>query len=342
LGKGLSEKLKREERMKKISFGRRDFFKKVLAGYAVLGGISPKRLFSGIRFGGYDAKGLPCRDFGKTGVRIPIMVYGGGSRFCTVKDPEKSMELLNYALNHGLYYWDTAHDYVYDNVASEERYGLVLKDRRKEVFLSTKVGDRSYDGAMKHVEESLKRLQTNHLDLLQIHNITSLEDVDKIGAKDSVLKAVHKLKQEKVTRFIGFTGHSSASAMKAMVDRFEFDTMLIALNHYSQGKEDFEKQAVPAAVAKNMGVLAMKAIRPKETVKDVKPEDLIRYALTLPGFSAAAVGIDSMDVLKKNIALLQNFKPMTDVEMSQMGSALEPFFSSKSLPWMQPGYTDGC
>jgi aryl-alcohol dehydrogenase-like predicted oxidoreductase len=327
--------------MKKKSIGRRDFLKKILAGSAVIKGISGKGLFGGISSHEYDAKGLPCRVFGKTGVKIPVMVFGGGSRFCTVKEPEMSMKLLNYALDHGLYYWDTAHDYVYDNVVSEERYGLVLKDRRKEVFLSSKVADRSYDGAMRHVEESLKRLQTNHLDLLQIHHVESLEDVENIAAKDSVLKALQKLKQEKVIRFIGFSGHSSAAAMKAMVDRFEFDTMLIALNHHTQGKEDFEKQAVPAAAAKNMGVLAMKVIRPRETVKGIKPEDLIRYALTLPGFTAAAIGIDSMEVLKKNIELLRNFKPMTGPEMSQMDSALIPFFESKSLPWMQPEYSDG-
>lgn len=327
--------------MKKIFINRRDFIKKCFTATAALGGLSCRGLFTEKRDKLYDAKGLPCRFLGNSGIRIPLIVIGGGSRFCTIQDPEKSVELLNHALDHGFYYWDTAHDYVYENVVSEERYGLVLKDRRDEVFLATKVGDRTYEGAMRHVEESLKRLQTIHLDLLQMHNIQSLEDVKRIGARDGVLKALYKLKDEKVTRFIGYSGHTSAESMKAMAEQYELDTMLIALNHYAQDKEDFENQAIPFAAKKRMGVLAMKVIRPRETVKDITPEELIRYALSLPHVNAAVIGMDSLDVLKKNIELLQNFKPMIAEELRHTDAALKPFFESKTLAWMHPGYTDG-
>lgn len=327
--------------MKINLINRRDFIKKSFTATAIFCSMSYKKLFSGEKGEAFNAKGLPTRILGKTGVRVPLIVIGCGSRFCTVKEPEKSVEILNYALDHGLYYWDTAHDYIFNNVVSEERLGLVLKDRRDEVFLATKVGERTYDGAMRHLEESLKRLKTDHLDLYQIHLIRSIEDVEKIGAKNGVLKALQKLKDEKVTRFIGYSGHLSAEAMKAMADRYDFDTMLIALNHYEERKGDFEKQAIPAAAKKRMGILAMKVVRPRETVKSVTPEELIRYALSLEHVSAASIGTDSLDVLKKNIELVKKFKKMNPEEMGKIKGTLIPFFESKSFEWMHPDYTDG-
>jgi aryl-alcohol dehydrogenase-like predicted oxidoreductase len=320
---------------------RRDFLKKCAASTAALGVFSRREFFAEGKKGKYDTKGMPTRVLGKTGVAVPIIVIGGGSRFCTVKNPEDSAAILNYAIDNGFYYLDTAHDYGYEGVISEERYGLVLKDRRDEVFLATKVQKRTYDDAMKDIEESLRRLQTDRLDLLQIHNIQMLDDVEKIGAKDSVLKALHKMKDEKVTRFIGYSGHLSAESMAAMVERYDFDTMLIALNHYEERKGDFEKQAIPAAADRDMGILAMKVIRPRETVKGVKPEDLIRYALTLPHVHAAVIGTDSLDVLKKNIQIARNFKPMTQEAMKQIHSVLSPFFAGINLPWMSQDYSDG-
>jgi len=327
--------------VKNNPINRRDFIKKCFTTTAALGAVSYKGLFSEKKGELFDAKGLPTRALGKTGFRVPLIGMGGGSRFCTIKDPEKSIELLNYALDHGFYYWDTAHDYVFEKVISEERYGLVLKSRRDEVFLATKVMGRTYDSALRHVEESLKRLKTDHVELYQIHNIYSLEDVEKIGAKDGVLKALQKLKEEKVTRFIGYSGHLSAEAMMEMANRYDLDTMIIALNHYEERKGDFEKQAIPAAAKKKMGILAMKVIRPRETVTTITPEELIRYALSLKHVTAAVIGIDGMDVLKKNIELVRNFKPMTSKEMMETRATLGPFFESKSLAWMQPGYTDG-
>jgi predicted aldo/keto reductase-like oxidoreductase len=194
---------------------------------------------------------------------------------------------------------------------------------------------------MRQLEESLNRLQTDHLDILQIHLIRSLEDVDAICAEDGVLKVLQKAKDEKVARFIGFTGHLDAQAMTEMQNRYNFDTMLIALNHYTEHKGDFEKDAIPAAAEKEMGVLVMKVIRPKETVEGVTPEELIRYALSLEHVSAAAIGMDSLDVLKKNIDLAKNFQKMSPAEMQNMTATLRPFFKGQNLFWMNPKYTDG-
>lgn len=327
--------------MSKYPIKRRDFIKTCLTATAAASTFSCKGLFTSKPMNPYDPKGLPTRILGKTGVEIPPLVVGCGSRFCTVTDPEKSIEILTYAVDHGFYYWDTAHDYVYNDVISEERLGLVLKDRRDDVFLSTKIGERTYDGGMIQLEESLNRLKTDRLDLLQIHLIRSIDDVDAICAQNGVLEVLKKAKDEKITRFIGFTGHLNAAAMMELQNRHEFDTMLIALNHYPEMEGDAEKQAVPAAAEKKMGILAMKVIRPKETVEGVSPEELIRYALSLEHVSAAAIGTDSLDVLKENIEIVQNFKKMSPDEMQKMTLALRPFFLGRRLEWMKPDYTDG-
>lgn len=321
---------------------RRDFFKTCLA--ATAGSLSKGALSAVARHGQagpkYNPRGLPTRVLGKTGVSLPLISFGSGSRFCRIKDPDQSVVALNYAIDHGLYHLDTAHDYVFEGVNSEERLGLVLKDRRAEVFLSTKTAERTYDGAMRQLEESLKRLKADRLDIYQVHMVESLEDVDKIGAKGGVLDALHKLKEQKVTRFIGFTGHLSAEAMKAAAERYDFDTMLIALNHHTEAKGDMEKGAIPAAAAKGLGVMVIKVIRPRETVEGIVPEDLIRYALTLKHVTSAAIGHDSLEVLKKNIALLKDFKEMSAMEVETMSARLDPFFRGDALPWMHPGYRD--
>jgi aryl-alcohol dehydrogenase-like predicted oxidoreductase len=322
------------------TINRRHFIGTCLAAAAGIGSLSCGRDVPSQR-GGYDAKGLPTRTLGRTGVPVPLIVIGGGSRFCAVTDPEESAAILELALDSGLYYWDTAHDYAYGDVVSEERYGLLIKDRRDEVFLASKVGERTYDGAMRHLEESLGRLQTDHLDLYQIHAVSSLDDVDAIGAENGVLRALHQLKEEGVTRFIGYSGHSSAEALAEMARRYDFDTMLVALNHYGGGRSDREGQAIPEAASKNMGILAMKVIRPRETVETVTAAELIRYALSLERVTAAVIGTDSRDVLSQNVEFLRGFERLSPQEMERIGGILEPFFNSGRLAWMQPGYTDG-
>jgi predicted aldo/keto reductase-like oxidoreductase len=328
--------------MRKGTLHRRDFLKRCVWGAAAINVISPKKLISGKPDALYDAKGLPTVIYGKTGAKVPRMALGLGSRFCAVRDPDKSQELLNYALDKGFYYWDTAHDYAYNNVVSEERMGMVLKHRRKEVFLSTKVGDRTYDGAMRHIEESLKRLNTDHLEILKIHSVLSLDDVDRIGAKDGVLRVLQKMKEEKVTKFIGFSGHSDAEAMAAMVNRFDFDTMLIALNHYEETKGDMENHAIPQAAKKNMAIMVMKLIRPRETVPGLPARDLIRYGLSLKQPHVVVIGTDNLEVVDKNRELLMHFTPMSPEEMAKIRGTLEPLFARNVMPWMQPGYVDGC
>lgn len=318
---------------------RREFLKLGLAAAAA--GAVPMKGLWGQGKTAYDAKGLPTAVLGRTGVSVPRIGIGLGSRYCSVTDEDKAQAILNACLDHGFYYWDSAYSYRNKDIISEERIGRVLKNRRKDIFLATKCESRSYDGAMREAEESLKRLRTDHFDLYQIHLIQSPADAEAIGFSDGVLKALTKLKDEKTARFIGFTGHLSAEGMAEAARRYDFDTMLIALNHYPERKGDMEGGAIPVAAAKKMGIMIIKAIRPRETVKEIPVESLIRYSLSLPLVHSAVIGTDSVEVVEKNAVLLKSFKPLTPVEMKTLTVTLEPFMAGTDLPWMHSGYRDG-
>lgn len=346
--------------MEKNELSRRKFIKNTVStGFVVAGaGLIPSCKIFSLSSGHskvYDPKGLPTVAFGSTGIQVPRIVCGLGSRFCHMDRDDEAQQMLHFALDNGLYYWDTA--WAYDNtigvppgkkkssilVHSEERMGPVVKEHRNEIFLSTKVTSRDPGEAMQQIETSLKRLQTDHLDQLMIHDVKSMEDVDKLSEKGNLIDIIHRLKEEGLTRFIGFSGHTEATAMKAMVDRGNFDTMLIAMNHYNGAKNPQNRQelAIPAAKAKGMAVILMKVVRPRETIKNLDPTDLIRYALSLKGPDVIVLGLDSIDVVKSNLEILRNFKPLDQAKMDELSMELTPFYNHENLPWMQPGYNDG-
>jgi uncharacterized protein len=327
--------------MSRTRIRRRDFLKTMAAAAAVGATAKPLKGVAPRGDGPYDAKGLPTALLGKTGVAVPRIGIGLGSRFCAVEDEDKAQEILQAALDHGFYYWDTAGNYTNKSIVSEERIGRVLERRRKEVFLATKFEERSYDGVMRQLELSLKRLRTDRIDLYQVHLIESMADLDTLGLPGGALDALRRIKEQKIARFVGFSGHVDAAAMAEAARRHDFDTMLIALNHYQERRGDFEGGAIPVAAGRKMGVMIIKSIRPRETVAGLDPTDLIRYALTLPLVHAAVVGTDSVEVVRKNAGLLRDFRPLTPEEMSRLTVKLEPFYAGQNVPWMRPGYRDG-
>ncbi len=334
--------------MTKKKISRRDFFKygisagAVAVGSSILPGCN-KILKAIQKKYVYNARGLPTIILGKTGVRIPRICFGLGSRFCEIVTPDEATEVLNYALDNGLYYWDTA--WAYQNnklgIVSEERLGETVEQRRNEIFLSTKVTSRNMDEAMRQIETSFKRLRTDRLDQLMIHDIQD-EDIEGFKQEENLVKLIMRLRDEKLTRFIGFSGHASAEAMKHMAELGVFDTMLIAMNHW-RGEKGFKRQelAIPAARRQGMGVLLMKAVRPKETVPGITGDDLVRFALSIEEAHALVLGMDSMEIVKRNLNILRNFEPMSEEEKQRIASHISPFFKHKDLPWMSPSYCDG-
>lgn len=290
----------------------------------------------------YDPKGLSTSVLGNTGVVIPRIAVGLGSRFLNIRSLDEALEMCNYALDNGLYYWDTAHSYenTETGAISEERLGHIIKWRRKEIFLSTKIASREPDKAKAETEESLKRLQTDYVDMLKIHAVETEEDAADICRKGGVLDVISKYKEEGITRFIGFSGHGNAKALKAMVDTGRFDSMLFAMNHYTTA-HDRQGTLIPAARAKGMGIMLMKTVRPKETIQGINPEDLVRYALSLEGPNGIVVGMDSKKVVDSNLKILRSFRPMHKAEMQKFAMRLAPFFRHENLEWMKSSYQDG-
>jgi predicted aldo/keto reductase-like oxidoreductase len=332
------------------NYSRRKFIKQTLsAGVAITGaqmvfsqGSGSETTWKKVK-NKYDPKGLPTSVLGKTGIVIPRIAIGLGSRFLNIATLDEAVEMCNYALDNGLYYWDTAHTYVNNTTGavSEERLGHIVKNRRKEIFLSTKIAAREADAAKAQIELSLKRLQTDHLDMMKIHAVESTEDVTNICKKGGVLDLFSRMKEEGVTRFIGFSGHGNATALKAMVDTGRFDSMLFAMNHYDGNKENRQGTLIPAAKEKGMGIMLMKTIRPKETIPGIDVKELVRFALSLEGPHGIAVGMDSKKVVDSNLAILRNFKPMTPDEKLKFAILLSPYFRHDNLEWMKKGYHDG-
>jgi len=327
----------------KQNYSRRRFIKQTIGAGIVIAGADLALTQTSCSGNKYNSKGLPTTVLGKTGVVIPRLAIGLGSRFLTIKTLDEAIEMCNYALDNGLYYWDTAHTYV-DNASgaiSEERLGHIVKDRRNEIFLSTKIAARDTEGAKAQIELSLKRLQTDHLDMMKIHAVASPEDVNEICKTGGVLDLFSKMKEEGVTRFIGFSGHGNAQALKIMIDTGRFDSMLFAMNHWDGPTDNRQGVLIPAAKERGMGVMLMKSVRAKETIPGIDAAELVRFALSLEGPDGLALGMDSRKVVDSNLKILRNFKPMNAEEKIKYAELLIPYFRHENLPWMKAGYHDG-
>lgn len=264
-----------------------------------------------------QAKAIPKRPLGKTGIKVPILAVGGGSAFMAMSD-EEAERFLQRASALGLTYWDTAHSYGGGN--SEIRMGRILKTQRAKVFLATKTADRTYDGAMRQVELSLKRLQTDRLDLIQMHNWQPNDDPIAIGKKEGVLAALRKLRDEKVVRFIGLTGHTTAEGMRKVLELYDdLDTVLMPIN---PAQPEFEEQVVPVAKKNGIAVLAMKVTGRRSLLSKTEAPTLLRYAWSAP-ISAAVVGMTGVNILETNAQLAMRFEPMTDEERIKLRQRLQ-------------------
>ncbi len=280
-----------------------------------------------------QSKTVPKRPLGKKGIKVPILGVGCGSAFMAMSD-EEAEKFLWRALELGLTYWDTAHNYGGGN--SEIRLGRVLKTERAKVFLATKTADRTYDGAMRQVELSLKRLQTDHIDLIQMHDWRPNDDPVAIGKKDGVLIALRKLRDEKVVRFIGLTGHTTAEGMKKVLELYDdIDTVLLPIN---PAQPEFEEQVVPVAKKKGVGILALKVLGRASLLKNADAPALLRYAWSAP-ISVAVVGMTGLTILETNYRLALSFEPMDETERKNLHQKLRAMHDR--LPYLAADYRDG-
>jgi hypothetical protein len=250
------------------------------------------------------------------------------------KDDDEAVGVLSKAIDLGFTYVDTANNY--GNGRSEQLVGRLMPARRSEVFLQTKLAARKGDEARKQLEDSLRRLKTDRLDLLHIHSLTSLDDLAAVEAKGGVLEVVRKAKEEKLTRFIGITGHASPQAMQQALERHDFDCVQMALNAARARMEfddkgpnpvpmadaSYETLALPVAVTKKMGIIAMKVFGQDRLLgAGASPEKLLYYALSLP-VSLATIGMPKPELLERNIALGRSFAPLGAAEMQSLRASI--------------------
>lgn len=269
------------------------------------------------------------KPFGKTGEKFPILSFGAqrivDGHGCTEAE---AIRMLNYAIDHGIRYFDTA--WVYSAGQSEERVGKVAKHRRDEMWIATKVRARDRDTAWKQIHESLQRLQTDHVDEIRLHNIYDFEELDKVLGPGGALEAVVKARDEGLVRFISISGHTNPKVQIQALDRFPFDTALVAVSVMDHFIYSFAEEFLPVANARELGVVGMKLLG----LSRLAPyyDRALRYAFALPT-STSIVGMESMDQLRRNLAIAENFVPMTGPERLEFFREILPMVTPQNIPW---------
>jgi len=289
---------------------------------------------------------MPTNVFGKTGYKVGILSLGGQATLEMPDMDELSEKIINRAIDLGVNYIDTAA--AYGQGISQTNIGRVMKTRRHEVWLSTKTHDRSYDGSMKLLEDSLNKLQTDHLDLWQLHNVQRQDQVDQIFAADGAIKALEKAKSEGIVRFAGITGHFEPIVLMEAIRRYPFDSILMALNAADVHYLSFKNYLLPEALRKGIAIVGMKvATRGRmlscwtpppleeqpERLRTSKPgtisiREALMYNMSLPA-STTIIGVDTVEQIEENVKIASEFSPLSEAEMKEI--------EFKTLPIVRQG-----
>jgi aryl-alcohol dehydrogenase-like predicted oxidoreductase len=263
---------------------------------------------------------MPYRVLGRTGERVSAIGLGGWHLALKHVDEPLSIRIVRTAIDRGITFMDNSWDY--NEGRSELRMGKALKDGyREKVFLMTKVDGRSKRAAARQLDESLRRLQTDRIDLVQHHEILRYEDPHRIFDEEGANAALVEARQAGKLRYIGFTGHKDPHVHRYMLEvakenAFEFDTAQMPLNVMDAHYRSFEKLVLPELLERRMGVLGMKPIANGLILnsKTVTAVECLRYALNLPT-SVVITGCDSMEILEQALEVARTFRPMSGVEV---------------------------
>jgi aryl-alcohol dehydrogenase-like predicted oxidoreductase len=269
---------------------------------------------------------IPRKPLGKTGVNVSIIGIGGATLGRT-ETLQEAINIVHEAVDAGATFFDNA--WEYNDHRSEEWMGRGLQGRRNRVFLMTKVCTHGRDAkvGMRQLEESLRRLRTDHLDLWQIHEVIYYNDPDRHFAPGGVVEALLQAKQQGKVRFIGFTGHKNPAIhlrMLELADRHnvQFDTVQMPLNAFDASYRSFQQSVLPEALRRGIGALGMKSLGGGgEGIQQgaITVAEALRYAMSLP-VATTISGIDSLEVLRQNLAIARNFKPLTADEMTELSN----------------------
>ena len=263
---------------------------------------------------------MPERELGNTGVRVPIFGLGGAGQTPLSRENQEreAVAMIQRALELGIRYFDTAADYG----PSEDYLGKVLPAHRENVFLASKTAARDRDGAWRELERSLKRLNTNSLDLWQLHHVSFTQELDKIFSQDGAAKALEEAKEQKLIRFTGITGHHEPDIIAEGLRRYPFDTTLVCINAADKHHpRPFIPTVMPVARQKNVGVIAMKIPAYGRLFKPGVLDGMhqaMGYTLSQPGVHCCVIAAETIAQLESNVEVARAFKPFDETSLAQI------------------------
>ena len=347
---------------KSSNSNRRNFLKAgIVGGAAVLGSAALPDVVSGqadsttSKFPSNSAtpNSMPTRNLGKTGYKVGIFSLGGQAALEKANNEPVAVPIIEKSLDLGVNYIDTSSIYGGPDRWSEQYVGKVMKHRRGDAFLATKTKERTRDGSMRMIETSLKLLQTDHVDLWQLHDIGTMTDINEIFAKGGAMEALLQARDQKIVRYLGITGHYRPDALIEAIHRYPFDTILMAVNAADPHHYSFSEQLLPLAVEKQMGIIGMKVPARGRILSSWTPPPMeqqkhswegmvlaptpgtldmrqaMYYSLSLP-VSTVIIGCDSIAQLEQNVQLARDFTPLNQQQMVALNAKAEPV-SKQSL-----------
>jgi aryl-alcohol dehydrogenase-like predicted oxidoreductase len=332
---------------------RREFLKAggavtaALLAPAAIAAKAPKTL-PGLPSNPVTPAAMPTRNLGKTGYKVGIFSLGGQASLEKANNFDIAVPIVERALDLGVNYIDTSSIYGGPERWSEQYVGKVMARRRNEAFLATKTKERTRDGSMRMIEKSLQLLQTDHVDLWQLHDVGTMYDIDQIFAKGGAMEALLEMREQKVVRHLGLTGHYRPEALMEGIRRFPFDAILMAMNAADPHHYSFNDQLLPLAVEKQMGIIGMKIpgrsrlltswnpppIEQQKhswegmTIQTTSPGTLtmreaMYYTLSRP-VSTVIIGCDTIAQLEENVHLAREFTPLSDGQATTLVAKAEP------------------
>jgi len=259
---------------------------------------------------------LPRHPLGRTGELVTRFGLGGEGILRTHGRMAEAVRVIRRALDHGVNYFDTAPAYE----SSMDYYGEALGERRSSVFLACKTHDRTRDGSLRLLDQSLQRLKTDYLDLWQLHDLRTLDHVERIFAKGGAMEAMIQARAEGRVRYLGITGHYEPKVLLEALSRFDFDTILVALNAADVHRRSFIQTVLPQAVRHETGVIGMKVAAAGTLIGRGKltMEEAVDYTLSLPGVSLIIVGCKSPAEVDQNVDIVRRFRPLSETQMHEL------------------------
>ncbi len=336
-----------DENSQKTSLDRRDFLK--LGGTATAALLAQSvvptvaHALPPLPLNPVTDKSMPTRNLGKTGYRVGIFSLGGQAAVEKPNNEAVAVSIIERALDVGINYIDSAAAYGGEQRWSQRYIGQVMKRRRAEAFITSKTHLRTRDESLRLLEESLKLLNTDHLDLWQLHRVATPDDIERIFAKGGAIQAMQEARAQKMVRFLGITGHTAPDVLMEGIRRFPFDTILMAINAADRHHLSFAEQLLPLAVEKQMGIIGMKIpargrilgnwtppppdqARPREggaRPGTLSMKEAMYYVLSLP-VSTVIVGCDSPEQVEENVKLAREFTPLSEDQMTALAAKSEP------------------